>query len=67
MADARLERVEERIAWLERHVIEQDKAMLELGEELRRLTRELLALRERTTTPDAGAGEASANERPPHY
>jgi SlyX protein len=67
----RLQRLEEKVAYLERHVTEQDKAMLELAEELAALRRELRAWRERG--PRAG-GEAAAGpddelppERPPHY
>lgn len=44
--------------------------MLEFAEELTRLRRELLRLRERTA-PGAGGGEAEerspVEERPPHY
>jgi SlyX protein len=45
MPGARLDRLEERLAWLERHVTEQDRAMLELHEANTRLRRELAALR----------------------
>lgn len=37
----RLTRLEERYAHLQRHLTEQDKAMLELGEEVTRLRKEL--------------------------
>ncbi|MDB6168441.1 MAG: hypothetical protein JWM88_1305 [Verrucomicrobia bacterium] len=65
----RVQRLEEKIAYLERHVTEQDKAMLELGDQLAKLRLELRAARER-----AGSGTGSmadqqreAEERPPHY
>ena len=64
MDEKRIERVEERVAWLEKHVGEQDKVMLELADELARVRRELVTLRERTTT---GAAPLDPNERPPHY
>lgn len=70
MPDPRMDRVEERIVWLERHVAEQDREMLDLGEELGRLKREMLALRQRADEREAtGPGEPSApaDERPPHY
>lgn len=69
MEAGRVERIEERIAWLERHVVEQDKAVLELADEVQRLKRELAALRGRAAARDAAPaeGEAPANERPPHY
>jgi SlyX protein len=66
----RLQLLEEKIAYLERHVTEQDKAMLELAEELATLRRECKAL---TLRAAAGSGDQPANdtpawdERPPHY
>lgn len=65
MSIERIERLEERLAWLERHVVEQDKTMLELSDGHARLRRELEALRARLEGgPDLPpAGE----ERPPHY
>jgi SlyX protein len=75
MSDARFEKLEERVAWLEHHVTQQDKAMLEQAKRLDRLQAELVRLRERA--PGAGemgyglsvdAGDVSAAaERPPHY
>ncbi len=61
--------LEEKIAYLERHVTEQDKAMLEFADELARLRREMKTLRERLAGgagEGEGGGEAAA-ERPPHY
>ncbi|HTQ32491.1 MAG TPA: SlyX family protein [Opitutaceae bacterium] len=59
-------KLEERLAWLERHVAEQDKVMLALHDELARLRAELKLLRER---PAAGAASEPPDpaERPPHY
>lgn len=63
--------LEEKIAYLERHVTEQDKAMLELAEEIATVRRELRRWRERAAAAGgAGAGELPtdpADERPPHY
>jgi len=58
--------LEERLAWLERHVTEQDKAMLALHDELSRLRAELKQLRER---PAAGSESEPPDsvDRPPHY
>jgi SlyX protein len=67
MEPARLERVEERIAWLERHVVEQDKAVLELADEVQRLKRELASLRDRVAEPERSASPTPVEERPPHY
>ena len=61
MSDPRIERLEERIAWLEHHVTKQDKAMLELSEALDLVRRECLRLRERAEALSVG------DERPPHY
>jgi SlyX protein len=64
----RVQRLEEKIAYLERHVTEQDKVMLELGDQLAKLRIELHALRERSgNLPGDRSAEESADERPPHY
>ncbi len=65
MSEERLLRLEEKIAYLERHVTAQDRAMLELTEELDALRRELRRVRE--TRAEAGAAPEPADERPPHY
>ena len=63
-----LERLEEKLAYLERHVAEQDKAMLEMSRDLDALRRELKILRERPMSRDSGDGSgAELDERPPHY
>lgn len=70
MTDAeRLTLMEERYAHLQRHVTEQDKAMLELAEELARLQAELAALRAHSAggASSLGEGDSGADERPPHY
>lgn len=63
----RLQRLEEKIAFLERHVTEQDKVMLALGDTLAKLRLELRALRERSTGATASDAEPPVDERPPHY
>lgn len=65
MNEERLLRLEEKIAYLERHVTAQDRAMLELTEELDALRRELRRVRE--ARADAGTAPEPADERPPHY
>jgi SlyX protein len=68
MSNERLERVEERIAWLERHITEQDKVMLDYAAQIALLRKELLALRDRSAGGSRDAGSATADEeRPPHY
>jgi SlyX protein len=68
-SDGAPERVnlEERLAWLERHVAEQDKAMLALHDELARLRAELRPLRERLTAGPGTGEQPEPDERPPHY
>lgn len=68
MSDS-LQHLEEKIAYLERHVVEQDKAMLEMAEILERLKGELMGMRARLSEPMGQEGDAGnpADERPPHY
>jgi uncharacterized coiled-coil protein SlyX len=62
----RLTRLEERYVHLQRHVGEQDKAMLEFAEELAKLRQELAMLRaQRAASSDVE--ESREDERPPHY
>jgi len=60
-----LARFEERLAWLQRHVTEQDKVMLRMAEELDHLKQQVAELRGKL------AGEPGETpgpeERPPHY
>lgn len=68
MSDDRLTQLEARYLWLERHVREQDKAMAEMGDELRKLRREIEALRGRfQATESAGDGPEPPEPPPPHY
>jgi SlyX protein len=68
MPNERVDRLEERIAWLERHVTAQDKAMLELHEEIERLRRDVAVLRLRAEPQAPGEGDRlGSDERPPHY
>jgi SlyX protein len=65
-----IKHLEEKIAYLERHVTEQDKAMLEFAEELAAIRRELKTLRDRFASGSAAsepAEDAYPDERPPHY
>jgi SlyX protein len=59
--------LEEKIAYLERHVTEQDKAMLEFADELARLRREMKALREKHASGGGAGDDEPTDERPPHY
>jgi uncharacterized coiled-coil protein SlyX len=67
MGDERMINLEARYEWLERHVGEQDRAMAEMGEEVRRLRREIEALREEIGDTEGAGEEGEPEERPPHY
>jgi SlyX protein len=71
MNDERIVRLEEKVAYLERHVTAQDKVMLELGDAVVRLRAELRMLRERASESGSSAGRDEGgdlkDERPPHY
>jgi SlyX protein len=63
-------RLEEKIAYLERHVVEQDKAMLEFADELARMKREMTLLSGRLGSSGARSApddNSAPEERPPHY
>jgi SlyX protein len=62
----RVTKLEERYAHLQRHQTEQDKAMLELSEEIVKLRKEISLLRGQATSGTAETRDA-AEERPPHY
>jgi len=67
MSEDRQTDLENRFAWLERHVAAQDKAMLEMGEELRRLRRRVEALQERLQAAAPPEKSDDESEKPPHY
>ena len=63
-----IRRLEEKVAYLEHHVTQQDKVMLELTEELTRLRREVATLRDTSGGREMRRGEGEPREeRPPHY
>ena len=59
----RLTRLEERYAHLQSHVVEQDKAMLELGETIAKLRKEMALLRAQALSGNSDTRD-SAEERP---
>jgi SlyX protein len=68
VSNERIDRLEERLAWLQRHVTEQDKAMLEMAGQLDRIKAELMRLKQRAESAPSGLDQASPeSERPPHY
>jgi SlyX protein len=67
VSNERIDRLEERLAWLQRHVTEQDKAMLEMAGQLDRFKAELTRLKQRSESAPANTDGTMADERPPHY
>jgi len=65
MSDERLAFLEEKLAWLQHHVAEQDKAMLEMAGEIDQLKKRLSELSQRAGTESGPA--PVIDERPPHY
>jgi len=61
----RLANLEVRYAFLERHVAEQDRAMLEMAARTDRIEARLKQLGERVERGDEGG--LPSDERPPHY
>ena len=60
--------LEERLAWLERHVTAQDKEMLALHDALARLRRDVAILRAAPAARDESPTAPPTPEpRPPHY
>ena len=68
VSNERIDRIEERLAWLQRHVTEQDKAMLEMAGQLDRIKAEVLRLKQRSESAPTGLDSAGPeSDRPPHY
>ena len=66
MSDAeRIQELEVKIAFLERHIGEQDRVVLGLSEKIATLETRLQSLRERLER--GSEGPMPADERPPHY
>ncbi len=66
-SEERIARLEERLLWFERHVVEQDKVMLEIAEETAVLRRELKKLTSILAAGGTSEADDTHAERPPHY
>ncbi len=64
MSDSALQKLETKIAFLERHVEEQDRVILKLRKTLDALELEMEQIK--ANLQESGGSEP-ANERPPHY
>lgn len=62
-----LRRLEEQVAHLQRHIEQQDRAMLELTRETDRLRRRLERLEAKPAADGDSAPGSPADERPPHW
>lgn len=63
-----LKPLEEKIAFLQRHVEQQDRAMLELTREVARISERLARAEARLKQQDGGEDSGPpADERPPHW
>lgn len=70
MSDDRLQELEIKISYLEKHVEGQDRAMMELSNQIVALERQVKRLAESVKNASANgpSGPSSpADERPPHY
>lgn len=64
MSETTIAQLEERIAWLEKHVVEQDKVILAMRDDYDRTKAHLELLRERMQSREV---PLDPNEKPPHY
>jgi len=60
-------RLEEQLAHLQRHVEQQDRAMLELTREVDRLRQRLERLESKPASDGDTSAGSPADERPPHW
>lgn len=67
MSDLTRQDLEIKLAFLERHVEEQDRALYQLHEELEALRGEVARLSERLASAGEGGSPLPTDERPPHY
>ena len=65
--DDPLRRLEEQVAHLQRHIEQQDRAMLELTRETDRLRQRLERLEAKPASDGDSAAGSPADERPPHW
>jgi len=66
--EAPLHDLEERLAFLQRHVEQQDREMLELSRELMKVTERLARMEAKVAQgTDSAENSSPADERPPHW
>ncbi|MEM9159586.1 MAG: SlyX family protein [Verrucomicrobiota bacterium] len=67
MSNESIQDLEVKISFLERHVEEQDRVILELRQEIDLMKSELLKVKETLESKSDTAETSPAEERPPHY
>lgn len=65
--DDRVRRLEEQLAHQQRHIEQQDRAMLDLHREVERLRLRLERLESKPSADGDSAAGSPADERPPHW
>jgi uncharacterized coiled-coil protein SlyX len=66
--DSRQHEIEERLTFLQRHVEQQDRVILELSREVAKLSDRLVRMEAKVTqTNEAADSSPPADERPPHW
>ncbi len=66
MNELTITKLESKIAFLERHIEEQDKVIFKMRGKIDQIVHDLESLKSSVTTPPQQSPEAG-NERPPHY
>ena len=64
--ETRISRIEERLTWLQRHVVEQDRVISAQSLEMDAL-KTRLSLMKKQLGESAQPGDSTPDERPPHY
>lgn len=64
--ETRISRLEERFAWLQRHVLEQDRVISAQSFEIDALKTKL-SLMKKQLGENAQPGDSTPDDRPPHY
>ena len=65
--DDRVRRLEEQLAYLQRHVEQQDRVVLNLARELERMRQRVERLESKPSDEGDGSAGSPADERPPHW
>lgn len=67
MSDLRIQDLQIKLAFLERHIEEQDKVIHALRSSLEKLERRVRQIDDRTANASSESGTSPADEKPPHY